>query len=288
MTRKVLVHVGPQKTGTTTLQTDVFPVLDGINYIGRKHRQHGIDRLFTDICKYCFSKEHDQSLRAELQERLACISFEVPLVISEEWFSTDYDGLYKGNGCKWQDKITRLSTLLSNYEVVWIITRRDPVDALFSVFCQNELRYKKLQYGSFDNFYKYVNDAKVYNIQYFENFLSDLGVGSVEFIDFDVLRDDAEHFNARLGDILGVPVRSNYSKHNSNKQYGNGVVKLTISNSVAEFMKKLSSMMPYRILHTLKKHTGLKMKTFYNILGTKRLIETPTERQIAEIKKMYL
>jgi len=65
----IYIHLGFPKTATTNLQTNLFPKLKKISYLGRKYQSND-SKLFQDLCLYVegrkiFSKEKYQKLSKE-------------------------------------------------------------------------------------------------------------------------------------------------------------------------------------------------------------------------------
>ena len=135
---KVYLHLGVQKTGTTTLQWDIFPNIDGVRFVGRRRfsNDESGERLYKRICSYCFNSNTKESA-VKLKLDISATLKNTDLLISEEWFLTDYNGFEKAPGDCWQNKVARLAILLSGFECVVIISKREPISALYSVFCQN-------------------------------------------------------------------------------------------------------------------------------------------------------
>jgi hypothetical protein len=64
--KQVFFHVGLGKTGTTYLQYELFPKLNGIHYIQRTRYQHAHEIITrTDHPRYLVSREFDQQLPEE-------------------------------------------------------------------------------------------------------------------------------------------------------------------------------------------------------------------------------
>jgi hypothetical protein len=162
---KIFLHLGFHKTGTTSLQVNIFPKLQGVYYLGRFHKsfKYG-EQLYLNIMRYCCDTELNLDLRKliliELNELLA----KTDILISDEWLSSNYDGFYYGKGVNWVEKQQRLKDVLHGFDTRLLICTRTPVEAAFSMYCE----YKQLPYGkkykSFEQFCENSGDVLIYTL----------------------------------------------------------------------------------------------------------------------------
>jgi hypothetical protein len=252
------LHIGLQKTATTTLQDDVFPVLPDIKYLGRKKREHGgDDEFYILLCRYCFSAIEDTILYDVLINEVSRLDrMKLDYLISEEWFLTDYDGFYFGSGASWQTKINRLAKVFTKAKVVVILSVREPCAVLYSLYCQNQQRQHPLSYGSFQEFYKFSNDAKVYNPRILLPLLKSNGFNFVELVKYDIFKDKYLLIN-RLCDIFMINnFQLEYGNKNNYKKRNDGRVLVEKENSLSLFVKRLPGYFPYWLVKAVKKVVG--------------------------------
>ena len=122
------LHIGLPKTGTTTLQHDVFPAAR-CDYRGvdqpRSRRQDPIYRhLYRAINDGIDVAHAARRLRLEL-ERIS--SAGRPMLVSEEMFTV---------GPSWREKLNRAAEILEGLDHQVLVTRRDPVDGAFAYYCE--------------------------------------------------------------------------------------------------------------------------------------------------------
>lgn len=131
---KVVFHIGLPKTGTTTLQADVFPFIaekSAYRYIGlwqpqRKIKQHP---LMSAIYRWFANGEGFPHLSDLLRE----MSHDSLLLISNECvLSTNIHS-------DWQLRVQRLARLLDDHEITFYLTVREPTRAMFSYYVEHHL-----------------------------------------------------------------------------------------------------------------------------------------------------
>lgn len=170
---KLYLHIGLHKTATTSLQIDTFPFIDGVGFIGR----HQVDRrpqgeLYLALSRYCFCREKPgnielASIRNKIHEQLSKKS----LLLSEEWFSSDYDSFFQGKGARWQEKLRRLADVVDGLNCSVLVTVRNPCHAIYSLFTEFlRVGYAK-QYSSFLAFTEKSNDVTPYFYNQFYSFV---------------------------------------------------------------------------------------------------------------------
>jgi len=213
------LHIGLHKTATSSLQGSVFPNLKKIKYLGRVE-SGGVkasDDLYREICDYCFSKGLSRQLELELKKRIKEHLNKGDLLISEEWFTADFDGFYGFEGATWQEKLKKLSNIVSDIEHKVLITIREPLDASFSQYCEFYSVGLNKRYIDYLNYFKYSNDIKVF--KYLElNALINSYFCNVRYITFDAIVNNTYHDS--LSEFLNETVNFNIqhlNKKNKNK-----------------------------------------------------------------------
>ncbi len=136
----IILHVGSPKTGTTSLQKSVFPLMKSCKYLG-KHIGVRNSTIFSKIAYMVNSAPKDEFLSKahEINVLLSEIE-ENRIFISDESFcvasSTSY-GLISV-----REKIKRLSLILSGHDVIALLTIRNQNEAVFSLYVELYSTYK--------------------------------------------------------------------------------------------------------------------------------------------------
>ena len=126
--KKLFVHIGLPKTGTTTLQQYYFPFIDTFQYAGvnqpRRKSSKDNDISYRHIMNFVNGNQN-----ISLEQVLKIIeSQSSQLLISEEMLTV---------GNKWIEKLKRLSLILKNFDdYTIIVTVRDPVKVSFSYYVE--------------------------------------------------------------------------------------------------------------------------------------------------------
>lgn len=290
MRNRIYFHIGLQKTATTTLQVDIFPVIPNVKFMGRNAKAAVNHELYHDLCRYCFSIDKDDELKLKISKKIEVELSKNDLLFSEEWFCTDYDNIHKGSGACWQHKLRSLGECLSGFDYDIILSSRKPIDALFSVYCQNLQRYKPIEYGTFQQFYLNSNDAKAYNSEYLKEVVnSELGerkkIHEIKFEDIN----DLELINKSLCNIFGL--NSYYvkkiSNNNINKSYKKNTVTIKKDTVYVNFVRKISVFIPENIKNWIKRKFSINVNSLVGEFRKPEIINRPTQSDIDSIKKMY-
>ncbi|MBN0986868.1 hypothetical protein [Amphritea pacifica] len=134
--KKLYIHIGPHKTGSTFLQKKVFPSLVGIEYIGRFYTDanQSMNMVVTENYGF-FMKwvcEGDcNSLRKFVEKILDDINNS--FLFSDEWLSAEYSGKFY-HSAPWNVKMERLCELKKYFDLKLIYFTRRPSDAVFSLY----------------------------------------------------------------------------------------------------------------------------------------------------------
>lgn len=151
--RKVLLHIGWPKTGSTTLQMHGFNLLSGFRYLGKVPFAMEKERIFfqvTYLTAYAspekFDSMHGTMFRAllHLEEQLfGNVDETMPAIISEEAFLSvllkPSDHQHHGYSTA---SLTQVVERLAMLEELWnvsfeiMITERDPMDLLHAYYAQ--------------------------------------------------------------------------------------------------------------------------------------------------------
>jgi hypothetical protein len=199
---KIYIHIGFHKTGTTSLQVHVFPKLENIQYLGRFHKNHKYgEDLYLNILKYCCASKVDLDLRNKIVVDLSVILNHDDILISDEWLTSNYDGLFYGDGAQWTEKQTRLRGLLEDFDTQILLCTRRPIEAAYSLYCE----FKQIPYGAryetFKDFCENSFDVLIY-ISGKEFILQLWGYERVTCIEYEQLKENPSEFENTLKDYF--------------------------------------------------------------------------------------
>lgn len=130
MKHKIFVHIGLPKTATTSLQTDCFPRIarDDIEYLGVFQPR---DESIQNEIYWAFAKALTRSGKsADLRESIARRLEAKTLIFSEEMITVSEPK------SSWKEKLANLSMILEGFDYEIIVTVREPVEAMFSYYCE--------------------------------------------------------------------------------------------------------------------------------------------------------
>lgn len=274
----IYVHIGLHKTATTALQNSFFPNLDRIKFLGRviEGEQHS-NRFYKQLCKYCFDENSDlnfeKKLKALLEERIDEFG---SILISEEWFTSDYSGFYKFKGATWQVKLAKLARVLNDFDSKVLITIRNPEDVIYSQYLEFKTVGVNSLYTSFEDYLKYSNDSLVYDYPKLQNHLNGL-FKKIVFISFDSLIEG--RCQQALNNFFNQKVNMNLPRKNS-KEIVNNEILLEIENkfTISFLIKKTFIFItPLRLRRYLQRNSlyllvrNAIVKNSYNIQPVQQL-----------------
>jgi len=190
------LHLGLAKTATTALQNQFFPKLKKINYLHREIKDK--NSLSYKIATYCFSAEEDLTLLYSVKTSLESLLRETDVLISEEWFTMDYSWFYGFKGASWQEKLFRLGSIVEEFDFKILITTREPVSGLFSLYCElyNVAQYVRNE--SFISFIETSNDALSYDLASLNKVIDKAFNQSPYLLPYEMLHSDNDFLSALL------------------------------------------------------------------------------------------
>lgn len=135
---EIVLHLGLPKTGTTALQTHLFPKLKGVRYFGVKHprreeQNHGFDQVRAFVL---FGKGKLEEMRALVDKEVHSNS--TLLISEEEIMIGSLPGGHQGDavGTSWKIKLIRLASLFEGRKVLTVVTLRSFKQGVFSYYCE--------------------------------------------------------------------------------------------------------------------------------------------------------
>jgi hypothetical protein len=137
---RVLLHLGLPKTATSSLQHNVFQKLhneDRLNFLGKcldHDYKTGKLEIFNYTGKFIRdAAEGTLSIEESRQQLVSVVKRDCLNVFSDEGLMVAYPG--KKN-CPLSEKIENLTKIFEDYDVKVVVTLRDPVDYLYSLYVE--------------------------------------------------------------------------------------------------------------------------------------------------------
>ncbi len=194
----LLVHVGPPRTGTTSLQIAWQSDESGLfDYGGvRQPRNRSSRELSRDLHRLCQRGDGSRAeapLRGRVLEQLALRLERSPrLLVSEEHFLID------DRDATHQIKLRRLGELLGPIHASILICLRDPLEGLASLYL--EVRPHANLFQSFRSFLT-SNQARVFDYGHLQRTVTDAGFENIRWMSFERLSRGV----LRYSDVFDVP-----------------------------------------------------------------------------------
>ena len=224
---KIFINLGLPKTSSTNLQTNFYPNIKEINYLGR-WRSIKKTGLFAKLNDYVeFRNENivnDNYINALKEEFiLFCKNSERNILISCEAWTTPYKNNLSGKNeiiSQWK-KLDRLNKLMKglDIEIKYFLIYRNPVEAIQSLFSTihhiiTDIFGKK--YGDFNFLLKKIlkqdhkfNEIKlffdVYNLPKIKEILSP---NPVKIIDYKLIGENPKEFLNEISDFFNIKVNT--------------------------------------------------------------------------------
>lgn len=201
--RRIVVHPGMVRTGTSTLQRHVFARHSGLQFLGLPAPSAGLEWAVAHLCQADSIHLQAARLRDELEAAIAAAAPGRTLLISYENYA-----LYKS-----KDKglvANRILALFPNAEIVFTLRRQE--DLIVSRYLTDlRQRIKLKSFIAFDDWY-WFGFREAYrtifdDLHYFRllDYYADLfGRSRVQAILFEELKDDPDAFSDRFAGVLGI------------------------------------------------------------------------------------
>ncbi|MCR9684642.1 hypothetical protein NB600_02235 [Vibrio antiquarius] len=274
----IYIHLGLHKTGTTSLQNSVFPYLEHVEFIGRGEDEN---ELFKKISKVVFSKEFYESDYQPIIDEINAINRDI--LISDEWFTSEYSGLYGFNGCSWREKVRRLSILFSNVETKVFVTIRYPHEIVPSTYAEFIPRGIKHYYSNLKEYVDHSEDGQTYDFEELVKYLEEMFV-SVEVFTFEsIIEDKAKLLCLELFDESEIKNMEHNNKRTKSDSYVIVEKQRTYINKTINLISKISVFIPF-------KRTRLMLnfkKKILSLRNEKTLVNKPTPSDIDYIREKY-
>lgn len=281
------LHIGLPKTATTSLQRSTFPSIENVLYVGRSYL--GVEKsgkLYQSITDYCFGESVNEIKRLDLSRELRNRLTHESLLLSDEWFTTDYLPPSVGYTVSWQEKTRRLSQLVKGLSCKVLVTIRSPYEGLFSQYCELLAAQSPLVHAGFLDYALNSNDSKAYRYPELAMLLR-ANFENVQFVSFkDVTKND--EFPDWLSTVwLGERVFGDHFTHENSKiKRGDGVEIEHVGSSV---YSALVAILPVSIRERVaSSRIGRVLKlAFRKSLISKEVVPYPSDESIRRVKKRY-
>jgi len=210
--KRILLHLGLPKTATTTLQHHLFQRLHDegqINFLGKvvAYDENG-KSYFKNNTGEIIRKACEGKVSANISARIDELLVKDMLnVFSDEGIMVFYPGQVN---LPLADKIRNLHNLLSDYEVKVLMTIRQPVDYIFSLYVQLHAKFYRT-IKTMDTFEKYtehffnpaleIDQESVFmdrNIKLVSNFFD------TKILIFEDIKHDPTYFSGQIASALKV------------------------------------------------------------------------------------
>ena len=261
--KRLFIHLGLHKTGTTSLQASIFPNIEDIAYLGRAAEGGFANDVFYDaIMKFCCepSPKRVPALRAKCLE----IWMYKPVqdyLLSDEWLSSDYDGFFFGKGASWQEKISRLMTLQDELDIYFFFTERNLVEHVLSLYDE----FQRVEYGrKWQSCLKFAAESnEVLSLLFLrEKLYNDVNEKNLLTLSFDDLKSNPEKFLGRISafmdkDLCGL----NIAHENKSEQHTLTLKSplLLSSRRIVDQCVRFAPMQFRQSLRIIAKKIGLKL-----------------------------
>lgn len=216
MQGRLFLHIGPPKSGTTSLQV-AMENLDNATFLyggvlqPRERPEITLaNRLHVaTVSDHPVDHKKPELLLTELKHLIDAGKI---VFLSEEMF------MVTSGTVTWEMKLAHLAKLLDGLPFTILVTLRDPLEGLPSLYQEIFKSLPIHEQFSFKAFCR-GDAAKCYDFCHVENILRNAGVKNIQFIDFDLIRNGGLATNDLFGDqdpFDGRPIA--IGEHNSSEK----------------------------------------------------------------------
>ena len=283
---KFYLHVGLHKTATTTLQNQFFPFISSLNYLSRNTQNKS--SLYYKITSYCFSKNAEKKSLATLRNEISLLLNSSDLLISEEWFTSDYSQLYGFDGAPWEEKLRRLGTLTQGHTCKLLITIRKPSTGLFSLYCELNKVGIQAKFPNFHSFIEKSNDAKTYDYAYLQQVMTDIYGQNITVLPFELLQANQEVFLTKILHWMDRgKIKKNSLSTTYQTQYNHDSVIIRPESHIEKIVTSSLSLAPRKVVQFLKFPLLYKARSLLKTFRRTARIQKPCKSEIELIKQKY-
>ena len=195
-----ICHMGPPKTATTSLQMALQALDDHhISYLGTfQPRFRNNDRgIYAMLASAAFCVRVRRKLVKKIRREIdASLNRKIDLIMSEEMILLDQKNM------PFQKKLEALGRIIGQYSPLILITIREPIAAIKSLYIELYYRNPQDRTPDFSDFLM-SNQVKIYDYLYLVGVLHASGFDNIRFISIN-----NGHMNYCLSEITG------FERHN--------------------------------------------------------------------------
>lgn len=242
--KKVKIHLGPPKTGTTTIQNILESHFSG-NFINRNSE---LSKLMLSFIQGNIQKEP-----SEIQNKIRKLLLKHELII----FSDERVLLEYSSKNDWRQQLKKLYQIfqLPEIEVEVIIFVRNPVQSIPSLYQQmrSVSWVSKLSLESFI----LTNQAKVFNYNFLEKGILEAGFTNINYQQFEVLKQK-ELDLAFFGLDCHIPIAEIKNKSRTDQE--NRIYIYTAADIIRRNIGILKYLLPIRLRKEIARRLNFKIK----------------------------
>lgn len=300
---KVILHLGLPKTATSSLQHNVFQKLhdDGkINFLGKCLKYDystGRVKVYNYSGRFIRDAAEETISIDDARELLISkLNPELLNIFSDEGIMVAYPGKENLTLTK---KFENLRVLLHGYDVQVVVTIRNPIDYLYSLYVELYPDYfsKVKELNSIEKYIEHLisnpNDV-LFDSFFYSRWMRDLqGKFQVVVLQYECLEYGASSIYKDWGDMLGITEEHfselfNIRRVNEKKKEGKEVKRLRdfriIENKIRNALNKNGFL--FYALRWIYNHFGIKKILSYRF-STKKTHKYPTENQCKTLEAMF-
>lgn len=220
MKKKIYIHIGYPKTGTTTLQKHFFPYIKEIKYIGKHiNRDAYFDFSSNIVNDLIFKNEHDIDF-LKIKKEISNFMTKDKILLSEEDFLFECLRPPMLKNINMQPKPMEIAEKLRNifdkehYDVTIIMTIRKQNEMLTSLYAQAYV-FNYSKYEKYNSFYKFFNiflegsDDFVPALDYLKvitDYESIFGKNNIKILTYEELKKSPFTFYSKLSNALEIDI----------------------------------------------------------------------------------
>lgn len=268
MKKRIFIHVGYPKTGTTSLQQHVFPIINELQYLGKHDNEEGLFDFEAELVNDLIFKKNMEIDFVKLRQSLLKDKKGIPLLISEESFLSNSLRVsrFKNSDVLPEPKeiAKNINSLFTpeDFDVNILFTIRRQDEMITSLYAQSYLHYysKDKKVNTFKKFLGvFLNEKSEYptfqsTLNYLEtiSFFQDVfGSNSVSVLVFEEMSSNPKVFYTKLFEFLNLNIVDYHSlitNKNENKRTSGKGYKQTKSLTLFDFLVSAK----HRFLPSLK------------------------------------
>jgi len=277
----IIINLGFPKTSTTNLQTNFFPNLSGINYLGRNYKEKNLE-LFNELNDFIENRRNfsNTDLERLIQNFKKYCNGNKKILISQENWIVAYQRNNLTNKMEIVDQEVKLKNLIFildkiNIPYKFFFIQRDLKTSIRSLFVTLQDRIRLLfgkKFLSFDVFLDHINKKKsdykdllllfdTYNLRKITKIIPK---DKIRFFNYEDIKNNKKKFIEEFSNYLGIQINDDLIEKLSIK------TRVTSKNKEDEYQfetknkifELLKSLIPQFLLNKLKFLLNIKFIRF--------------------------